>query len=366
MIAQYLQALFFIFVAEMGDKTQILAMMFATKYKMRQVLIGIFIGSFLNHGLAVAFGSLLGQFIEIYVLQMIAGIAFILFALWTLLGNEEEAEETLKSDKNKNAVIVVAMAFFIGELGDKTQLTAITLSVSSIYPMIVLLGTVSGMLVTSGLGIFVGSKIGDRLPEVVIKLVSSGIFLIFGILKLSSATPDNFINIYSVGIFIAVVMAIVILLVKTTVRAHKSGRLTPYIRASRALYNYANDIEEIVDDICKGATHCGGCKGGGCAIGFIRGLARELKSESDVGMDETKVRNIIYHKDKFDRHKLIHALEMNMKYLVTLDKASKGYDEIDLIRQIIEIMLFEETLTYNGDLHSYEEQLSVMQQKEEI
>lgn len=90
MLQTYLQALFFIFAAEMGDKTQILAMMFATRYKTSKVLIGITIGAALNHGLAVLFGQLLGTVIPTYVLQVIAGLAFIGFALWTLKEDDED------------------------------------------------------------------------------------------------------------------------------------------------------------------------------------------------------------------------------------------------------------------------------------
>lgn len=346
----------------MGDKTQILAMMFATKYKTGKVLLGILIGSALNHGLAVAFGSLLGQFIPIWILQIVAGFAFVGFALWTLMGDEEEDEEDegYTGKKTQSAVIVVAMAFFLGELGDKTQLTAITLSVATAYPVFVLLGTVSGMIVTSSIGILVGSKIGDRLPEALIKVVSSGIFLTFGVLKLIGSTPDAYINIYTVTVFSAVILFAVILLFRSTLEAHREGRLTPYVRAARTLYDYAHQVEKAVDDICLGAAHCGQCSGEACAIGFMRHLAKELK-ENDYNHDhEAMAADIKHYKDKFSRSKLVHTLKMNMRYLATLDEGSAGYTEVDMIRRIIEIMLFEKNLPYSGDLNMYSSEVSAL------
>lgn len=357
MLLQYVQALFFIFAAEMGDKTQILAMMFATKYKTSKVLLGIMIGSALNHGLAVIFGTLLGKVIPIYVLQIIAGVAFVGFAAWTLLVKEEDDEnqDDLDSKKvSKSAILVVAMAFFLGELGgDKTQLTAITLSVSTAYPIIVLLGTVSGMIVTSGIGIFVGSKIGDKLPEALIKVVSSAIFLSFGILKLISSTPENLVNGLTVGIFVMVVGTTFLLLLRTTFKAHKNGVLTPYGIAARTLYDYAHKVESTVDELCRGVNHCGQCSGELCAVGFIRHLAKEMQTDAFDHNHQAMLREIKYHKDKFSRRKLVHVLQMNIKYLVTLEAKDKGYDEINMIREILELMLFEEVLAYEGSLAAY-------------
>lgn len=227
MITEYFQSLFLIFVAEMGDKTQILAMMFATQFKVSKVFIGIFIGSLLNHGLAVAFGSYIGGMIPSFILQMIAGTAFIGFAIWTLRESDEEKKET-SSHRSYGAVITVALAFFVGELGDKTQLTAITLAVDAVFPIIVLMGTVSGMLVTSGIGIVIGSQLGDKIPDVFIKIASGSVFMIFGIIKLYNATPSNYVNPYTVTIFIGVIGYGILLLIKKILEIKNSGQDSVY------------------------------------------------------------------------------------------------------------------------------------------
>ncbi len=181
MTRELLGAFLLVFAAEMGDKTQILAMMFATKYRAVSVLTGIFIGALLNHGLAVLLGCRLGCIIPIPVLTTIAGLAFIYFAFSSL---KREESENGKVRRYKSAVITVASAFFIGELGDKTQLAAITLSMSAAYPLLILIGTVSAMVITGMMGIWIGNKVGKRIPEVFIKTISAILFFIFGSTRL--------------------------------------------------------------------------------------------------------------------------------------------------------------------------------------
>jgi putative Ca2+/H+ antiporter (TMEM165/GDT1 family) len=173
MIQEMVKALMLIFVAEMGDKTQILAMAFATRFPVRKVLIGIGLGAFLNHSLAVVLGSYLSRLVPINTIQMIAGAAFVGFALWTLKHDKEEDEE--EPSFKFGPVATVSLAFFLGELGDKTQLTAITLAADAKYPLMILAGTVSGMIATGALGIIIGKKLGDKIPELGIKLLAASI-----------------------------------------------------------------------------------------------------------------------------------------------------------------------------------------------
>lgn len=85
--------------------------------------------------------------------------------------------EEIDHNKGMHPVLTVALAFFIGELGDKTQLTAMTLSSEGNYPLFILIGTTLGMVATSAMGIFIGSKIGDKVPDIAIKIVSSLVFV---------------------------------------------------------------------------------------------------------------------------------------------------------------------------------------------
>lgn len=338
MLNEYIRALLLIFAAEMGDKTQILAMMFATKYKTGKVLIGIMVGSLLNHGIAVALGTFLGNVIPIHILQMTAGIAFIGFALWTLMTDDDDEDESSET-KSRSAVIVVAMAFFVGELGDKTQLTAITLSLDAAYPLAILLGTVSGMVLTSSLGIFVGSKIGDRMPEVLIKILSSTLFLIFGTTKLISATPISMVSPVSLTVFALAVGMATVLLLRTAVKAHQSGTLTPFRRAAKNLYDYAHRLEITADEVCRGVKHCGQCQGEQCAVGFILHLAREIKANEYDHDHSDLIKGIRYYEGKFSKEKLLQVRKLNQSWLDVNTQKSPGYSEVLLMQQIVERML---------------------------
>lgn len=150
MIKELIRAFLLIFAAEMGDKTQIIAMTFATQYLVREVLMGVTLGVFLNHGIAILLGSFISKVMPMNVIQIIAGFLFIIFGINALKIDEDEDVE---SKKEISPIITVALAFFIGELGDKTQLTAMTLAAEANYPFFILIGTTLGMIATSSLGI---------------------------------------------------------------------------------------------------------------------------------------------------------------------------------------------------------------------
>lgn len=167
-------------LAEMGDKTQLLAMAFATKYKASKVLIGVFLATVLNHALAVAVGNFITQFESVQVwIQGIASLSFIFFGLWTIRGDRLEGEENRTT--KFGAIATVALAFFIAEMGDKTQLATIALATKfPADPIGILMGTTTGMLIADGIGIIVGVVLCKKIPERTIKLVSAGVFILFG------------------------------------------------------------------------------------------------------------------------------------------------------------------------------------------
>lgn len=168
-------------LAEMGDKTQLLAMAFATRYKPAKVLIGVFISTVLNHALAVAVGSLLARYSAIGLwVQALASVSFIAFGLWSIRGDELSGEEKRKD--RFGPVPTVAIAFFIAEFGDKTQLATIALAAKyAVSPIYILMGSTAGMLVADGLGIFLGATICRKIPERAIKLASAVVFIAFGL-----------------------------------------------------------------------------------------------------------------------------------------------------------------------------------------
>lgn len=184
-------------LAEMGDKTQLLAMAFATKYKATKVLIGVFVATVLNHGLAVAVGNYITRFQSAQVwIQGIAALSFIFFGLWTIRGDKLDGEDSKPS--RFGPVLTVAIAFFIAELGDKTQLATIAIATKfPSSPVGILMGTTTGMLIADGIGICVGVVMCRKIPERTIKLVSAAVFVFFGFLGCYQ-TGIKYLN-FSVG-----------------------------------------------------------------------------------------------------------------------------------------------------------------------
>ncbi len=196
-------------LAEMGDKTQLLAMAFATRYKASKVLIGVFLATVLNHAFAVALGNFVTRYqaIDLWV-QIIASLSFIFFGLWTIRGDKLEGEENRKT--RFGAVMTVAIAFFIAELGDKTQLTTIALAAKfPENPVGILMGTTTGMLIADAIGIIVGVVMCKKIPERTIKLVSAGAFIFFGLLG-SYQVADNKLNLNH-GLIAAILVLIAVL-----------------------------------------------------------------------------------------------------------------------------------------------------------
>jgi putative Ca2+/H+ antiporter (TMEM165/GDT1 family) len=169
-------------LGEMGDKTQLLAMAFAGRFKAWQVMLGVVLATLLNHGLAVAAGTYLAGVIPMNVVSIVAGLSFLLFGLWTLRG--DTLGDEAKKKNRFGPLVTVAIAFFLAEMGDKTQLATIALAADFRNPMPVLTGTTLGMVVADGLGVLIGDFINRKISPQLMKILSAGIFIVFGFITL--------------------------------------------------------------------------------------------------------------------------------------------------------------------------------------
>lgn len=188
----FIKALALVVVAEMGDKTQLLAMAMAGKYKAKQVMMGVLVATILNHALAVAVGDYLSSVIPINTIKIAAGIAFLAFGLWTLRGDKLDDEDGKKG--RFGPVATVAIAFFLAEMGDKTQLMTIAISAQYHQPIFVLMGTTTGMLIADGLGILGGAWMSKHIPEVYIKWGAGIVFILCGTLTLWNSVSSSILK----------------------------------------------------------------------------------------------------------------------------------------------------------------------------
>lgn len=173
-------AFIMVVLAEMGDKTQLLAMAFAAKYPWKKVMLGVLFATLLNHFVAIAAGIYLNTLVPQHIVEIVASVAFIIFGLW-ILKDDELGDE---AEKSRFSIFwTVAIAFFLAEMGDKTQLATVALSAQiGTDLLIILIGTTVGMLVADGIGIALGAALHKYVPDRVIKKIASGIFILFGIL----------------------------------------------------------------------------------------------------------------------------------------------------------------------------------------
>ena len=170
-----------VFVAELGDKSQLMALTFATRYRTWPVLIGITVATAVVHLVSVAVGYGLGATLPTGWIALIAGLAFLGFGAWTLRGDTLTEEEKTKAERSTgSAILAVGGAFFLAELGDKTMLATITLATQ--YGWFgTWIGSTVGMVAADALAILVGRLLGRHLPEKVIKYGAAALFAIFGI-----------------------------------------------------------------------------------------------------------------------------------------------------------------------------------------
>ena len=170
-----------IFVAELGDKSQLMALAFAARYKAWPVLIGISIATAVTHAISVGIGSVLGAQLPTDAISIAAGIAFLIFAAWTLRGDSLDDDEVDQATTStRSAVIAASVAFFLAELGDKTMLATITLATQEgVFGT--WLGSTLGMVAADALAIVVGKQLGVRLPERAIRFGAAALFVLFGL-----------------------------------------------------------------------------------------------------------------------------------------------------------------------------------------
>ena len=179
-----------VFVAELGDKTQLLALGFGAKHSLRLVAIGLTLGYGIANLLAVIVGGLLGAALPERPIQIVSGIVFIVFAVLALRRDNDTAEadinsvDTLGGATGPKVVGAIALAIAIAEMGDKTQITTATLA-SQAAPVGVWVGATLGAASSGMVGAVAGRSIGHRISPRAVNVASAVLFAGFGIAMLA-------------------------------------------------------------------------------------------------------------------------------------------------------------------------------------
>lgn len=171
-------------LAEIGDKTQLLAFLLAARFKKPvPIILGILIATIFNHGLAGALGSWVTQAVSPEVLRWLLGASFIGMAIWTLIPDKIEEEETQIAQKF-GVFGATLVTFFLAEMGDKTQLATVFMAAHYQSAILVVIGTTLGMLIADVPAVFIGNKFANKIPMKLIHGVAALVFAAMGIATL--------------------------------------------------------------------------------------------------------------------------------------------------------------------------------------
>lgn len=170
-----------VFVAEFGDKSQLLTLTLATKYRALPVLIAITGATMVLQAISVGIGGTLGASLPTTFMQSLAAVAFLGFAIWTLFDTDDEPDaQTTDTISPRRIIFSIASMFFIAELGDKTMLSSMTLATDrDLFGT--WLGATLGMVAANGLALLAGRYLGNRIPRKAIRYGSAVVFLVFAI-----------------------------------------------------------------------------------------------------------------------------------------------------------------------------------------
>ncbi|GMV02777.1 MAG: TMEM165/GDT1 family protein [Xanthomonadaceae bacterium] len=174
-------------LAEIGDKTQLLAFILAARFKKPfPIILGILAATTVNHGLAGALGAWITANVSPEILRWVLGLSFIGMAVWTLIPDKIEEEETQVARKF-GVFGATLVTFFLAEMGDKTQIATVAMAAHYGAPLIVIIGTTLGMLIADVPAVFVGDKLAAKIPMKLVHSIAAAIFALLGLATLFGA-----------------------------------------------------------------------------------------------------------------------------------------------------------------------------------
>lgn len=169
-------------IAEIGDKTQLLALLLAARFrKPAPIIAGILAATVANHLLAAVVGKLAGAFLEGLWMRWVLGLAFLAFAAWALIPDKFEEDEHPKERGGGSVFLTTLVAFFFVEMGDKTQVATVALAARFHEVLLVAAGTTLGMMIANVPVVFLGEAAARRLPLKLIRGLAAASFAAIGL-----------------------------------------------------------------------------------------------------------------------------------------------------------------------------------------
>ena len=177
-------------LAEIGDKTQLLAFILAARFKKpAPIILGILVATIVNHGLAGALGAWITSAVSPEVLRWVLGLSFLGMAIWTMIPDKIEEEET-RVARRFGVFGATLITFFLAEMGDKTQIATVAMAAHYTSPLLVVTGTTLGMLIADVPAVFVGDKLANKIPMRLVHSIAAAIFALMGTATLLGAGSE--------------------------------------------------------------------------------------------------------------------------------------------------------------------------------
>ena len=174
-------------LAEIGDKTQLLAFLLATRFKKPvPIIAGILVATILNHALAGALGAWITSVLSPEVLRWILGLSFLGMAVWTMIPDKIEEEE-MQVARKFGVFGATLITFFLAEMGDKTQIATVAMAAHYPNPVLVVIGTTLGMMIADVPAVFIGDRFAARIPMKLVHGIAAAMFAVMGLATLFGA-----------------------------------------------------------------------------------------------------------------------------------------------------------------------------------
>jgi putative Ca2+/H+ antiporter (TMEM165/GDT1 family) len=173
-------------VAEIGDKTQLLALVLATRFRRPvPIVLGILVATLANHGLAAWVGALVAGWLGEQALRVVVGVSFLAMAGWVLVPDKDD--DGPSAFERFGPFVATLVAFFLVEIGDKTQLATVALAARFNDVALVTAGTTTGMMLADVPAVFIGQAAGHRVPLSLVRATAAAVFAALGVLALADA-----------------------------------------------------------------------------------------------------------------------------------------------------------------------------------
>ncbi|MBF0325045.1 MAG: TMEM165/GDT1 family protein [Alphaproteobacteria bacterium] len=178
-------------IAEIGDKTQLLALLLAARFRRPiPIIAGIFVATIANHALAALVGQVVSMAVGPEIMRWVLGLSFIAMGLWMLVPDSVDDEDDPVKRSHASVFLATTIAFFTLEMGDKTQIATVALAARYLDVVVVAMGTTLGMMIANVPAVLLGNVAAEKLPLKLVHAVAASIFVLLGILTLMGFMPS--------------------------------------------------------------------------------------------------------------------------------------------------------------------------------